>query len=153
MSCKTESGFWFNFEKKRRWRVQILLRTRKQFPAGSIQTCAHTRWLGKFERFSTELTSWSLVAEKEWTQIGGSTSWKTWPHLKDVLMGCKNAVLHEPMLKNHTINCLTHEENTRQPYNDKWCLFRAPALHLHGTQRLEEETSELLICSSIKWMQ
>ena len=58
-------------------------------------------------------------------------------------MGCKNAVLPEPLLKNHTINCLTSEENTRQPYNDNLCLFRALALHLHGTQRLEEETSKL----------
>ena len=63
--------------------------------------------------------------------------------LKDVPMGCKNAVLPEPLLKNHTINCLTYEENTRQPYNDNLCLFRALALHLHGTQRLEEETSKI----------
>ena len=63
--------------------------------------------------------------------------------LKDVPMGCKNAVLPEPLLRNGTINCLTYEENTRQPYNDNLCPFRAPALHLHGTQRLEEETSKL----------
>ena len=63
--------------------------------------------------------------------------------LKDVPMGCKNAVLPEPLLKNHTINCLTFEESTRQPYNDNLCFFRALALHLHGTQRLEEETSKL----------
>ena len=62
--------------------------------------------------------------------------------LKDVPMGCKNAVLRERLLKNHTINCLTYEENTRQPYNNNLCLFRALALHLHGTQRLEEETSK-----------
>ena len=35
------------------------------------------------------------------------------------------------------------EENPRQPCNDNLCLFRALALHLHGTQRLEEETSEI----------
>ena len=63
--------------------------------------------------------------------------------LKDVPMGCKNAVLPEPLLKNHTINCLTYEEKTRQPYSDNLCLFRALALHLHGTQRLEEETSKI----------
>ena len=63
--------------------------------------------------------------------------------LKDVPMGCKNAVLPEPLLKNCTINCLTYEENTRQPYKDKLCLFRALALHLHGNQRLEEETSKI----------
>ena len=59
-------------------------------------------------------------------------------------MGCKNAVLPEPLLRNGTINCLTFEESTRQPYDHNLCLFRALALHLHGTQRLEEETSKLL---------
>ena len=63
--------------------------------------------------------------------------------LKDVPMGCKNASLPEPLLKNHTINCLKFEENTRQPYNDNLCLFRALALHLQGNQRLEEETLKL----------
>ena len=63
--------------------------------------------------------------------------------LKDVPMGCKNAILPKPLLKNHTINCLTFEESTRQPYSDNLCLFRALALHLHDTQRLEEETSKL----------
>ena len=63
--------------------------------------------------------------------------------LKDVPMGCKNAVLPEPLLKKHTIICLTFEESTRQPYNVNLCLFRALALYLHGTQRVEGETSEL----------
>ena len=63
--------------------------------------------------------------------------------LKDVPMGCKNAFLPEPLLKNHTINCLTYEENTRRPYNDNLCVFRALALHMHGNQQLEEETSKL----------
>ena len=63
--------------------------------------------------------------------------------LKDVPMGCKKAFFPELLLKNSTINCLTYEENTRLPYNDNWCLFRALALHLHGNQRLEEETSKL----------
>ena len=63
--------------------------------------------------------------------------------LKDVPMGCKNAVLTEPLLRNGTINCLTYEEITRHPYNDNLCFFRALAFHLHGTRRLEEETSKL----------
>ena len=63
--------------------------------------------------------------------------------LKDVPMGCKSALLPEPLLRNDTINCLTYEENTRQPHNDNLCLFRALALNLHGTQRLEEEPSKL----------
>ena len=60
--------------------------------------------------------------------------------LKDVPMGCKDAVLPEPLLRNGTINCLTFEKNTRQPYNNNLCIFRALALHMHGNQRLEEET-------------
>ena len=63
--------------------------------------------------------------------------------LKDVPMGCKNAVLPALLPKNHTIDCVAFEESTRQPYNDNLCLHRALAPHLHGTQRLEEETSKL----------
>ena len=63
--------------------------------------------------------------------------------LKGVPMGCQDAVLPGTLLRNGTINCLTFEENTRQPYNDNLCLFRALALHLHGNQRLEKETSKL----------
>ena len=63
--------------------------------------------------------------------------------LRDVPMWCKNAVLPAPLLKNHSINCLTYEENTRQPKRDNLSLFRALVLHLHDTQRLEEETAKL----------
>ena len=62
--------------------------------------------------------------------------------LKDIPMGCKDTVLHEPILKNHNVNCLTFERNTLQPYNDNLCLFRALALHLHVNKKLEEETSK-----------
>ena len=34
--------------------------------------------------------------------------------LKDIPKRCKDAVLPKPLLKNHTIDCLTFEENTRQ---------------------------------------
>ena len=63
--------------------------------------------------------------------------------LKDVPMGCKDAVLPEPLLKNCTKNCVTFEENTRQPHNNNLCFFHALALHLHGNQRLEGKTSKL----------
>ena len=62
--------------------------------------------------------------------------------LKEVPMGCKDTVLPEPLLKNHKVNCLTFERITRQPYSDNLCLFRALALHLHGNEKLEEETSK-----------
>ena len=66
--------------------------------------------------------------------------------LKDVLMGCKDAVLAKHLLENHTINRLTFEENTRQPYNDNPCLFRAFALHLIGNQ---DWKTELFLTSSL----
>ena len=59
-------------------------------------------------------------------------------------MGCKDTVLPEPLLRNHNVNCLTFERNTRQPYNDNLCLFRALALPLHGNEKLEEFTSKIL---------
>ena len=34
---------------------------------------------------------------------------------KDILMGCKDAVLPEFLLKDHTVNCLTYEQNTKKP--------------------------------------
>ena len=64
------------------------------------------------------------------------------PLLKDVPMGCKDTVLLEPLLRNCNVNCFTSERNTRQPYNDNLCLFRTLALHLHGNEKLEEETSK-----------
>ena len=63
--------------------------------------------------------------------------------LKDGPMACKDTVLPEQLLKNHNVNCLTFERNTRQPYNENLCLFRAISLHLHGNEKLEEETSKI----------
>ena len=63
--------------------------------------------------------------------------------LRDIPMGCKDAVLPESLLRNLSINCLTYEQNTKKTYKDNVCLFRALALHLHGNERLEEETSKL----------
>ena len=63
--------------------------------------------------------------------------------LRDIPMACKDEVPPESLLRNPSIYCLTFERNTRQPYKDNLCLFRALALHLHGNERLEEETSEL----------
>ena len=58
-------------------------------------------------------------------------------------MGCNDAVLPNPLLKNCTINCITIEENTRQPYNDNRCLYCPFVLHLHKNQQLEEETAKI----------
>ena len=85
------------------------------------------------------------------TRGGANTKWKFYKRtnlaifaslLKDVPMGCKDTLLPEPLLKNHNVNCLTFAWNTRQPYKDILCLFRALALHLHGNEELEEEASK-----------
>ena len=63
--------------------------------------------------------------------------------LKDIPMGCIDAVLPGSLSKNHTVNCLT-KNNTKQPYNESFYLLRALALHLHGIEKkLDEETSKL----------
>ena len=54
--------------------------------------------------------------------------------LSEIPMGCKAAVLPESLLKNHTVNFLTYEQNTKKPYKNNLCLFRALSLHLHGTE-------------------
>ena len=78
------------------------------------------------ERMNTELRFYKLTNLTVFAAL-----------LEDVPMGCRNAVLPEPLLRNGTINCLT------QPYNDNLCLFRALALHMDGNQQLKEETSKL----------
>ena len=62
--------------------------------------------------------------------------------LKNVPIGCKNAVLPKPLRRSHPINCFRYEANARQPDNFKLCLFRALALNLSATQRLEGNTAE-----------
>ena len=52
MCSKSEYGFWLHFEKYRGRRFEIFLRTRKQNPAGLIQTCVHPWRLDKVERLS-----------------------------------------------------------------------------------------------------
>ena len=42
--------------------------------------------------------------------------------LKDVLLICKDAVLPKALLQTCAIICLTFKENTKQPYNDIFCL-------------------------------
>ena len=65
------------------------------------------------------------------------------PLLKDIPMGCKDAVRPESVLRNPSIKCLTYEQIAKKTYKDNLCLFRALALHLQGNERLEEETSKL----------
>ena len=66
------------------------------------------------------------------------------PLLTDIPMDCQDVVLPESLLKNHTINWLTYEQNIKKPYKDNLFLFRALAFRLLGNdKRLEEETSKI----------
>ena len=58
-------------------------------------------------------------------------------------MSFKDNVLPNPLLKNHSVKRSTFEENNRKPYKENLCLFRVLGLHLHGNERLREETSKL----------
>ena len=51
---RTESGIWIHFENYRRRRIQMLLRTRKQYPPGPIETGVHQKWLHKARRYSQQ---------------------------------------------------------------------------------------------------
>ena len=90
-----------------------------------IESCTKERYNRKWRFFKlTNLTIFAAI-------------------LRDIPTVCKDAILPESLLKNHTVNCLTYEQNTKKAYKDNLCLFRALALHLHGNERLEEKTSKL----------
>ena len=55
--------------------------------------------------------------------------------LKNIPMGCPDSVLPEPLLKNHSVNCLLSDKD-KQPYKDHLCLFRALTMCLHGHSNL-----------------
>ena len=68
---------------------------------------------------------------------------------KDVPMGCKDTILPEPLLRNRNVNCLTFEKNTRQPYNDNLCFFRALDLNLMVTKNWRRTLRKFSYFSSI----
>ena len=63
--------------------------------------------------------------------------------LKNVPMGCPDSVIPEPLLRNNHVNCLISDAHTQEPYSDNLCLFRALAVHLHGTINLEISISKI----------
>ena len=65
--------------------------------------------------------------------------------LKNVPMGCPDSVILEPVLRKNHVTYLVSDQNTKQPYNDNLCLFRALAVHLPGTTSLETATSMIFI--------
>ena len=58
-------------------------------------------------------------------------------------MRCPDSVFYEPILRNNHVNCLVPDQNTKQPYNDNLCLFRAVAVHLDGITNLETSLSKI----------
>ena len=55
------------------------------------------------DRANTKLTFYKLTNVKVFAAL-----------LKEILMGCKDTVLPNPLLKNHSVKCLTFGENTRK---------------------------------------
>ena len=84
-----------------------------------IESCTRERSITKRKFF--ELTNLTLLAAL----------------LRESRMGCRDAVLPEFLLKNHTVNCLSYEQNTIKPYKDNLCLFRALPLQVLGNARPE----------------
>ena len=62
--------------------------------------------------------------------------------LKNIPMGCPDSVLPEPLLKNHSVNCLLSHKD-KQPYKDHLCLFRGLTRCLLGHSKLDAHTSQL----------
>ena len=60
--------------------------------------------------------------------------------LKNIPMGCPDSVLPEPLLKNHSVNCLLSNKD-KEVYKDNLCLFRAMAMYMNGHKDLDSHTS------------
>ena len=61
--------------------------------------------------------------------------------LKNIPMGCSDSVLREPLMKNHSVNCLLSNKD-KEPYKDHLCLFRALAMYMNGHKDLDSHTSK-----------
>ena len=60
--------------------------------------------------------------------------------LKNIPVGCPDSVLPEPLLKNHSANCLLSNKD-KEAYKDHLCLFRALAMYMNGHKDLDSHTS------------
>ena len=65
-----------------------------------IESCTKEKFNTKWRSF--QLTNSTIVAAL----------------LRDVPMGCRDAVLQESLLNFRTLNCLTYEQNNKKPYKD-----------------------------------
>ena len=62
--------------------------------------------------------------------------------LKNIPMGCIDAVLPEQLLRRPDVNCLV-SNGYGETYKDYLCLFRAIAVHLYGSSELETNAANL----------
>ena len=60
--------------------------------------------------------------------------------LKNFPMGCPDSVLPEPLLKNHSVNCILSNKD-KESYKDHLCLFRALVMYMNGHNDLDSQTS------------
>ena len=60
--------------------------------------------------------------------------------LKKIPTGCPESVLPEPLLKNHSVNCLLSNKE-KEPKKAYLSLFRALAMYMKGHNDLESHTS------------
>ena len=68
MCIESEPSFWVTFEENRRWKVQLLLHTRKYYPAGPIQACEYQNDLMKLKEIVNKtdfIDSWSAEVENK----------------------------------------------------------------------------------------
>ena len=57
-------------------------------------------------------------------------------------MGCSDSVFPEPLLKNHSVNCLLSDKD-KQSYKDHLCLFRKTTRYLQSDKNLGAHTFQL----------
>ena len=84
-------------------------------------------------------TSKKVTTKWKFYNLTNSTVFAASP--KNVPIGCRDAVLPEPLLKNRTVKSLIFRKKIQDNLNDNSCLFGALALHLHGNHKLEGKTS------------
>ena len=62
-------------------------------------------------------------------------------------MGCLDAVIPKPLLRNHQVKCFISNQHIKQPYNDNLCLLRALAAHFHGKIKIKTSISKIFFDS------
>ena len=147
MCNQNESGFRAHFEKHRRRRIQISFVHHYNTLLDESNLVCTNDDLSKVKDILIKTDVIKLCSRERM-----NTKWRFYKLnnltvfaalLKGVPMGCNDAVLPEPLLKNCTLNHFTCRENKRQPYNTNLGLFCALSFRLYGNQRLEKETAKI----------